>query len=192
MFNPERSQVSEQNSQNEAHEPKENLIEKEPLSPIVAKYEQKIEEQFAKAREIDVKVKELKETGKFEEAAKMDSSSQEIRAGIFSGGGPKDTFIELPKKSLSSMDDYDKRVYAVRKEFRDAMHDSPQMILRMAEESGNLSKFGSLEGISPRLLNDKKFIEALAKTGAAKNDPKFQVALRDNLFGKYAANQVMR
>lgn len=62
------------------------------------------------------------------------------------------------------------------------------MILRMAEESGGLNTFGGIAGISPRLLRDKEFISALAKTKGAQQSPEFQVALRDNLFARYAAN----
>jgi hypothetical protein len=63
--------------------------------------------------------------------------------------------------------------------------DSPQMILKIAKETGRVGAFG-WEELSSRLLKNEKFMQALAKTGALDNDLTFQDALGRKAFYQFA------
>lgn len=164
-------------------------IENESLSPIVEAHKAKIDERFAQARSLYERAQKLKEEGKGQEYAEMDTRANQTWSSIIDGGTTRKewaNFFEFPSDVRGNPDKEGKFV----NKYLDAMHDSPQMIIKMAEESGGLAKFGGLKGISPRLLRDRSFIEALSKTKGAQEDPEFQVALRDDLFERYAASMV--
>ncbi len=161
-------------------------IENESLSPVLQKYSTPIEKTFSEYQALIAQAEKLRAEGKEREAIDVEIQANRTSARILNGGGDTfdDSFLEYPKRNRSeSYEQWRKQVDAVGKEYYRALADSPQMILRLARETGRLD----FENISGRLLRDKQFISVLAQTEAAKKDAKFQVALRDNLFGQYAA-----
>jgi len=181
-------------------------IENEPLSPVVEKYKVKIDQLFAKAGEVKSQAEKLKRNAQeidindnsrtreredmLRQSLELGTQAHQLYSRIFTGGEDlRDMIIEFPPQVRREGEkERGVRNDAAIEEYRNAMDDSPQMILRLARESGDLGVFSHIDNIPPRLLRDEKFIEALAQTDAAKNNVEFQVAQRDGLFRRYADN----
>ncbi len=191
-----------------ADDAQKNLIENEPLSPAVGKYKKKIDGLFAEAKELKERAEALARSardidindpnrqqereGMLQQSSELQSRANQNYRRVATGGEDiRDMMIELPipvREGVSIVEEDGLRNEAAIEEYRDAISDSPQMILRMARESGSLLNFDRLNEISPRLLRDSQFIEVLAETDGAKNSDNFQVAKRDNLFKQIASN----
>lgn len=177
----------------ETKETEKQSIENEPLSPIMQKYKKNIEDIILQTKEMKAKAEELRKNGDNKEAAMLDIEANKKSAEIFQGGGETydDSFIENAHKNQKAGETYSEfeaKRSAPIEEYRKALNDSAQMILKIANETGRLN----WQNMSGRLLRDKKFIEAISKTEGAKNDQYFQVAQRDNLFERYATDSDIR
>ena len=171
----------------EKAESDESSIENEPLSPVMQKYEATIENIISQSKQLKEQAEQLKVQGKFQEAFEFESQANKKSYEIFNGGGEtyNESFIENAHKSQKageSYSEFQEKRHAPVKEYRQALYDSPKLLLKIASEAGRLE----WQKVSGRLLRDKEFIEAVSKTEAVKNDPYFQRAMKDDLFETYA------
>jgi len=170
-----------------AAESNKESIENEPLGPLMQKYSSDIEARISQCKQLNGQAAELRKNGQDKEAFELERESAHKSWEILNGGGERisESFVEMPQsqKAGESFTEFQKRQFAPKDAYHKEFNNSPQMLLRFAEETGRSLDF---RDFSSRLLRDEEFITAYAKTEAAKKDVNFTVAMRDNLFGVYA------